>query len=269
MNKAIVNKLRERRLKLEKIYNTVHRLSVGLLILIVSMGLYVSLDLCLDCRVMYSTVTQQSTASMYNMTHATVTVIARSDQVNPWAPITPDGSPNYITWSGSGVVISDEGHIMTANHVLDGAVEVTVIDYSGNNYEVEEFKGVHYVDLGIIKIKAPNPLPVVSLANEGTGVGDTIYICGSSLGKFTNSLSKGIVGHNNRLCGDMGYTKPVFQMDASAYPGNSGGPVYNINGELVGILVAGVDSGLVFAIPIDQVRAMYEWYIVDKYFREL
>jgi len=207
----------------------------------------------------------------YAMTRAAVTLKVKALVLDQWYPTDPNGNPNFIetSWSGSGVLIDNLGTIITANHVVEGATHIVVIDYDGNEYEAEEFRGTEYTDLGIVKIRPQPPLPIVSLGLSNPRLGDTIYICGSSLGEFTNSLSIGIVGHEKRLLTDLGYTKVVFQSCASAYPGNSGGPVYDEDGLVIGILVAGVDSGLNFFVPVEQVRAMYDWYWTDKNFRDM
>ena len=268
--KEAINKLKFRKQKLESMQESLNRIRTFLVLLCTVSITYM---LVMIPGVYKDTHGTNSTpvivAPLHRMINATVTLKVTSDQLNPWMPTDDGGNPNYITWMGSGVVIDQFGSIITANHVVEGAKSITVIDYDGNEYEAVYFTGCEYADLGMVYIKPPTPLPIVSLAEANAEVGDTIYICGSSLGEFTNSLSKGIVGYPDRLFEDTGYSKPVFQSDASAYPGNSGGPVYNIDGQIVGILVAGVDSGMCFAVPVDQVRAFYNWCLNDRLFREL
>ena len=262
--RMVTNKLLARKQRLDRMQKDIvgHTIAICVLAIIMLVS-YASMPV-------YNTpqVTPVIVTPLHDMTHAVLTLKVTSNTSNPWMPTKEDGTPNYITWMGSGVLIDHIGTVITANHVVQDAKTIVAVDYNGCEYEVEYFKGCEYADLGVVQLKPPTPLPIVSLAEANVEVGDTIYICGSSLGDFTNSLSKGIVGYPSRLFEDMGYSKPVFQTDSSAYPGNSGGPVYNANGEVVGILVAGIDSGMTFAVPIDQVRAFYDLCIADRYLRE-
>jgi len=200
--------------------------------------------------------------SFYNMTHAVVMLRVDGTKTHPFYPVDPNGNPTLIdvTWYGSGVLVDDAGTILTANHVVRNAKKITIIDYDGNEYEASGCYGTTYADIGIVQTSPKTPLRLVSLASQPAEVGDIVFSCGLYTGGLTNSFSRGIVGHTNRTLTDLGYDKPVIQTDTAAAPGSSGCPIYNEMGRVIGILVSGVDSGCNFAVPIDQVRVVYDWY---------
>jgi S1-C subfamily serine protease len=162
-------------------------------------------------------------------------------------------------WAGSGSFIDANGTILTAGHVLDGAVVVMVILGDGKIYPAVDPFVLKPVDVGFCKMVGPLPTPFLKIAPIATRLGDTVRVIGSPMGLiFAGSVSQGIVSCTMRMHDKVEY----LQVDASAIPGNSGGPVVNLQGEIVGVLVAGIQAGIEinFAVPADQVLAVLDCY---------
>ncbi|SHJ49733.1 S1C family serine protease [Tepidibacter formicigenes] len=161
---------------------------------------------------------------------------------------------------GSGVIINNEGRIITNNHVVDGLDEIYVVTYDGNVYKAELLYSDKEMDLGLLKINRTDLKPI-KLANENEiKVGDEVIAIGTPLSfGYRNSASKGIISGLNRPV-DRSYT--YLQTDASINPGNSGGPLVNMNGELVGINTLGsmFFEGMNFSIPVGNIN-----YFLDHY----
>lgn len=162
------------------------------------------------------------------------------------------------TGSGSGVIITSDGYIVTNNHVVEGASALKVYLQDGAEYDGTVVGTDSLTDLAIIKIEA-TALPAATLGNSsGVAVGDGVFAIGNPLGVFTSSVSAGIVSGLNRTITVEDQSMSLMQTDASVNPGNSGGGLFNETGELIGIVNAkslGVDvEGLGFAIPIDDAK---------------
>jgi S1-C subfamily serine protease len=166
-------------------------------------------------------------------------------------------------WSGSGAFIDDCGTILTAAHVLKGAVVIMVILGDGTIHPAVDPYFLPEVDAGFCKFIGPQPNAYLKIADEKVHVGDTVRVIGSPLGlTLSGSVSQGIVSCVMRMHDDTEY----IQVDASAVPGNSGGPVVNLNGDIIGVLVAGVAVGVEinFVVPADQVAALWNCYEAHK-----
>ncbi|MDP1614746.1 MAG: serine protease [Methylococcales bacterium] len=146
------------------------------------------------------------------------------------------------TWSGSGFIIREDGLIVTAGHIVKDANEIKVTFYTGLSLIVKEFYCEDYpdADVGFIKVDF-GLLPTLKLAsNSNLKYGDAIYICGCPFGKdLAWTLTKGMVAGFNRVLEGLG-KKCLLQVDSQSWPGNSGGPVCNEDGEVVGILIGGM-----------------------------
>jgi len=146
------------------------------------------------------------------------------------------------TWSGSGFIIREDGLIVTAGHVVNDAKEIKVTTYTGMSLIATEFYGEDYPDsdVGFIKVDW-KLLPTLKVAsNSNLKYNDTIYICGCPFGKdLAWTLTKGIVSGFDRILEGLG-KKCLLQVDSQSWPGNSGGPVCNEQGEVVGILIGGI-----------------------------
>ena len=167
------------------------------------------------------------------------------------------GQPNGETPThgmGSGFIIRPEGVIITNAHVVDGASEVTVKLTDKREFKAKVVGVDKPTDTAVLKIDAKN-LPTVTLGDPAqTGVGEWVVAIGAPFG-FENSVTAGIVSAKSRSLPDEGYV-PFIQTDVAVNPGNSGGPLFNLKGEVIGINSqiysrTGGYQGLSFAIPID------------------
>lgn len=161
--------------------------------------------------------------------------------------------------SGSGFVISEDGYILTNYHVIEdaytGGYEIKVMFYNGDTYTAEIMGYERNNDIAVLKIDATG-LNAASLGTSGSlYVGDTVYAVGNPLGELNYSMTSGMVSATDRLITTEEGTMTMFQFDAAVNEGNSGGPVYNTNGQVVGVVTAKSSEdgaeGLGFAIPID------------------
>ena len=155
---------------------------------------------------------------------------------------------------GSGFIVSPDGYIMTNAHVVDGATDVLVKLTDRREYKAKVIGSDKKSDIAVIKIDAKN-LPVVSVGSaDKLNVGEWVVAIGSPFG-FDNTVTAGIVSAKARSLPTDNFT-PFIQTDVPVNPGNSGGPLFNLNGEVVGInsqifSESGAFQGISFAIPID------------------
>lgn len=172
---------------------------------------------------------------------------------------------------GSGFVYSADGLIATNNHVVEGAGRIYVtLNGDEQQYEAEIVATDSYSDLAILKIDKTGLTPVKFGSSSSLRLGDTVFVIGSPYnGLFANSVSSGIVSGLNREMVLNSATQTFIQTDAAVNPGNSGGPMFNANGELVGIItrksmlstVTGETTsieGIGFAIPSDVASPVLE-----------
>lgn len=160
--------------------------------------------------------------------------------------------------AGSGIIISNDGYIVTNNHVIEDARKITVTLNSGESYEAEVIGTYSENDIAVLKIDANDLQPVVLGDSDKLCVGDTAVVVGNPLGSLGGTVTNGIISALDREI-DLGdTTMNLLQTNAAVNPGNSGGGLFNGRGELVGIIVAksaGSDiEGIGFAIPINDVK---------------
>jgi serine protease Do len=181
-----------------------------------------------------------------------------SDRENPFedffGPQTDDGPSNNFQQKslGSGFIIDRQGHIVTNNHVVDGADEVKVKLANGKEFDAKVIGRDPKTDLALIKISGSSDLQPLKMGNsDETKVGSWVVAIGSPFG-LEQTVTAGIVSAKGRIIGSGPYDN-FIQTDASINPGNSGGPLINMNGEVVGINTAIVASGqgIGFAIPVN------------------
>ena len=169
---------------------------------------------------------------------------------------------------GSGFVISSDGLIVTNRHVVaDTEALYTVLTNDGKKYDAKVLARDSIRDLAVIKISADN-LPVLKLGNsDSIKLGQTAIAIGNALGEFRNTVSVGVVSGlarnitaSDASSGTVEDIEGLIQTDAAINSGNSGGPLLNLKGEVIGINVAVVSGAqnIGFAIPINQVRNSIE-----------
>lgn len=169
--------------------------------------------------------------------------------------------------SGSGFVITADGYIVTNYHVIDGASNIEVSFVDGKSYVGTLVGGDEENDIAVLKIDATGLTPVVIGSSDDLVVGDQVFAIGNPLGELTYSLTGGYVSALNRsVTMDDGRRMNYIQTDTAINSGNSGGPLFDIYGQVVGIVSAKLSSsgstsaasveGLGFAIPMDDVQNM-------------
>jgi S1-C subfamily serine protease len=163
--------------------------------------------------------------------------------------------------SGSGVILTKEGYILTNNHVVEGSRKVEVTLLNGKTYEGELVGTDPSTDLALVKIIDTDDLPFVTLGDSGNlQVGQNVYAIGNPFG-LTSTLTTGVISSQNRsLRAPNGrLMENIIQTDAAINPGNSGGPLLNSAGNLIGINTAifspsGANAGIGFAIPVNRAK---------------
>jgi serine protease Do len=176
------------------------------------------------------------------------------DEDNPLFQFMPPGNGVPMRGEGSGFIVSADGIILTNAHVVDDAQKVTVKLTDRREFEAKVIGSDAKSDVAVLKIDAQN-LPVVRLGDpRSLQVGEWVVAIGSPFG-LENTVTAGIVSAKGRSLPDDTYV-PFIQTDVAVNPGNSGGPLFNLRGEVVGINSqiysrSGGYQGLSFAIPID------------------
>ena len=192
-----------------------------------------------------------------------------ADLVSPSVVVITTEQVVYSQWSwygqnqvesgaGSGVIISSDGYILTCAHVVDGASNITVT-INDKDYTATLVGEDTTSDIAVIKIDADGLTPATVGDSDSLKVGQSVMAVGNPLGELGGTVTGGMISALNRSVTIQGSssvnTMSLIQMDASVSPGNSGGGLFNMNGELVGIVNAKSSSsdaeGLGFAIPIN------------------
>ncbi len=160
---------------------------------------------------------------------------------------------------GSGFIISQDGYVVTNNHVVEGADSITVKTRNDKNFEAEVIGTDPETDLALIKLKNASNLPTLSWSSSDTlKVGEWVMAIGNPFG-LGHTVTAGIVSAKGRVLGTGPYDD-FIQTDASINPGNSGGPLINLDGKVVGINTAIIPAGqgLGFAIPASEAQNIIE-----------
>jgi len=179
--------------------------------------------------------------------------------------------------SGSGVIISSDGYIVTNNHVVENANDLSVILSDGTELPAQLISTDIFADLAVLKADGTMPAVATIGNSDNLKSGETVIAIGSPLGEFRNTVTVGVISATGRsLDTGNGYAmEDLLQTDAAINQGNSGGPLVNLNGEVVGIntlIVRGgngstaVAEGLGFAIPSNTARYISERIISQGYF---
>lgn len=169
--------------------------------------------------------------------------------------------------TGSGFILTEDGYVVTNAHVVDGATSVTVTTHDGDVYDAKVLGADTVNDVAVLKVEAEG-LQAVTIGSSGDLiVGDQVVAIGNPLGELTSTLTAGYISAKDRSVATDGSIINMLQTDAAINSGNSGGPLFNMRGEVVGITTAkysGASSsgasieGIGFAIPIDDVMPLVE-----------
>jgi serine protease Do len=170
------------------------------------------------------------------------------------------GAPKqYGMAQGSGFFITSDGYVVTNNHVVENAIEVTLTTDDGKTLDAKIIGRDPKTDLALLKTVENGPFPTVSFANASPRVGDWVVAVGNPFG-LGGTVTAGIVSARGRDIGSGPYDD-YLQIDAPVNRGNSGGPTFNLNGEVVGVNTAiyspsGGSVGIAFAIPSETVSSV-------------
>ena len=184
--------------------------------------------------------------------------------------------PTHREASGSGVIISTEGYIVTNWHVVNGTQSLEVIFRDGQRVPASLVGADEFVDLAVIKVDTPVPAVASLGSSSALKPGETVIAIGSPLGEFQNTVTVGVVSATGRTLdtGDGFQMEDLIQTDAAINPGNSGGPLVNLSGQVIGIntlVVRGdgqssaIAEGLGFAIASNTVSALSNQLIAQGY----
>ena len=202
--------------------------------------------------------------------NSTVGIVTSLVTTNFWGQQTAGAT------AGSGFIFSDDGYILTNYHVVEGATSITVSTYDGTKYDAQLIGYDESNDVAVLKIDAAGLTPVVIGDSDKLNVGDSVVAIGNPLGELTFSETSGIVSALNReVTMSSGTTMDLIQTDCAINSGNSGGALFNMYGEVVGITNAKYSSSsspssasidnIGFAIPINQVYGIVKSIIENGY----
>lgn len=219
-------------------------------------------------------------------TEIETTITQAVEQVGP-AVVTVTGIvPGQMTFfgqspdgrsSGSGVIISADGYIVTNNHVVENTESLSVILSDGTELPAKLVSTDIYADLAVVKADGLMPAVAIIGNSDNLKSGETVIAIGSPLGEFRNTVTVGVISATGRSVDtSRGYAmEDLLQTDAAINQGNSGGPLINLNGEVVGIntlIIRGgngstaVAEGLGFAIPSNTMELIAARIISQGYF---
>lgn len=211
---------------------------------------------------------EMSPAQVYSQNVNSTVGITTSVTTNFWGYQTTSAA------SGSGFVLSKDGYILTNYHVIEDSNSVTVSMYDGTTYDATIIGYDASNDIAVLKVEATDLTPVVLGNSDTLMVGDDVMAIGNPLGELTFSLTKGVVSAiDRRVTLSSGSTMNLIQTDCSINSGNSGGALFNIYGEVIGITNAKYSNNgdsteasiesIGFAIPVNHILSIVE-SIVEK-----
>ena len=176
--------------------------------------------------------------------------------------------------SGSGFIFTDDGYILTNYHVIEDSDSIKVSTYDGSSYDAQLIGYDESNDIAVLKIEAEGLSPVVLGDSDNLNVGDSVVAIGNPLGELTFSLTSGVVSALDRqVTLSSNVTMDLIQTDCAINSGNSGGPLFNLYGEVIGITNAKYSSSgsgasidnIGFAIPINHILNIVTSIIEDGY----
>jgi len=181
------------------------------------------------------------------------------------------GRPVTYPAAGSGFIISEDGYIATNNHVIENASSISVLLYDGTSYPATLVGRDSKTDLAVLKIDTVN-LSYLSWGDSGLiKVGEQVAAIGNPLGEFANTMTVGYISALDREINIDGTPRNMLQTDTAVNAGNSGGPLLNLKGQVIGIVAAkssGVSvEGLGFAIPSNTAESIIVRLISDGYIK--
>ena len=212
---------------------------------------------------------QMTPAQVYAANVNSTVGITTSVTTNFW------GYQSTSAASGSGFIISQDGYILTNYHVIEDSSSISVSMFNGDSYEATLIGYDESNDIAVLKIDAENLVPVILGDSNNLNVGDSVVAIGNPLGELTFTLTSGAISAKDReitLSGNM--TMNLLQTDCAINSGNSGGALFNLYGEVIGVTNAKYSSSssssasidnIGFAIPINSVMNIAESIIEKGY----
>ena len=201
--------------------------------------------------------------------------------VNSTVGITTSVTTNYWGYqstsaaSGSGFIISDDGYILTNFHVIEDSSSISVSMYNGDSYDAALIGYDESNDIAVLKIEAEGLSPVILGDSDNLNVGDSVVAIGNPLGELTFTLTSGAISAKDREVTFSGnVTMNLLQTDCAINSGNSGGALFNLYGEVIGVTNAKYSSSsgssasidnIGFAIPINSIMGIVESIIEKGY----
>lgn len=172
--------------------------------------------------------------------------------------------------TGTGIVMSKDGYIITNNHVVDGASKIKVTLWDGSEYQAKVIGADENTDIAVVKIDAKDLTPAEFGDSDQMIVGENAIVIGNPLGQsFAETLTVGYISATERTLTIGNSMMTLIQTDASVNPGNSGGPLINSRGQVVGVINSKISQddveGLGFAIPINTALRIANDYIDHGY----
>lgn len=179
------------------------------------------------------------------------------------------GGQQVLSGAGSGVILTTDGYIVTNYHVVEGARQITVTLHDDSTYTATVVGSDQQSDIALLKIDATGLTPAVLGDSDSVQVGEVVIAVGNPMGTLGGTVTDGIVSALNRDISVEGNEMTLMQTSAAISPGNSGGGLFNTNGELIGIVNAKYSDedaeGLGFAIPVNAMKTVVQDLLENGY----
>ena len=179
------------------------------------------------------------------------------------------GGQQVLSGAGSGVILTTDGYIVTNYHVVEGAQQITVTLHDDSTYTATVVGSDQQSDIALLKIEATGLTPAVLGDSDNVQVGEVVIAVGNPMGTLGGTVTDGIVSALNRDISVEGNEMTLMQTSAAISPGNSGGGLFNTNGELIGIVNAKYSDedaeGLGFAIPVNTMKTVVQDLLENGY----
>ena len=179
------------------------------------------------------------------------------------------GGQQVLSGAGSGVILTTDGYIVTNYHVVEGAQQITVTLHDDSTYTATVVGSDQQSDIALLKIDATGLTPAVLGDSNSVQVGAVVIAVGNPMGTLGGTVTDGIVSALNRDISVEGNEMTLMQTSAAISPGNSGGGLFNTNGELIGIVNAKYSDedaeGLGFAIPVNTMKTVVQDLLENGY----
>lgn len=215
-------------------------------------------------------------SQIYNSTAEVVTAVADTVvEIQTESVVTQWGKQYIVSGAGSGVIVSRSTstyYVITNNHVIDGAKNITVKTRNGNGYPATLVATDDSADIAVVTINSEIDLKVAIWGDsDKLNIGEDLIAIGNPLGNLGGTVTKGILSAAGRKITVGNYSMTLLQTDTAINPGNSGGGLFNMRGELIGVVNAKTSDeeieGICFAIPGNAARGVYDDLVAYGYIR--